>query len=402
MTHFRKSAALSRIQPAATIAITQKARDLRGMGHDIISLSIGEPDFDTPDHVKTAAAEAVARGATKYPPIPGIPELRQAIADKFARENGLEYTPSQTIVSTGGKQVIANALLATLDAGDEVIIPAPYWVSYTQMVAMTGAVPVVVQTTPADGFILTPAALEAAITPKTRWLILNSPSNPTGAVYSAADLRALASVLERHPHVWVLSDDMYEHLIYGDTDFATMAAAAPAMKDRTLTMNGVSKAYAMTGWRIGYAAGPQALIDAMILAQGQLTSGAAQPSQWAALAALTGPQDALEVQRNAFRQRRDLVVARLNAIPGMDCPTPQGAFYVFPSCAAFLGRSTPVGKRIDTDEDFCMALMEEGGVATVHGAAFGQSPFFRVSYAASEAQLTEAARRIEAFCATLK
>ncbi len=401
MTQFRKSTALSRIQPAATIAITQKARDLRGQGHDIISLSIGEPDFDTPDHVKTAAAEAVAQGATKYPPIPGIPELRQAIANKFARENALEYAPSQTIVSTGGKQVIANALLATLDAGDEVIIPAPYWVSYTQMVAMTGAVPVVVQTTPEDGFILTPAALEAAITPKTRWLILNSPSNPTGAVYSAADLRALADVLERHPHVWVLSDDMYEHLIYGGTPFATMAAAAPAMKDRTLTMNGVSKAYAMTGWRIGYAAGPQPLIDAMVLAQGQLTSGAAQPSQWAALAALTGPQDALEMQRKAFQKRRDLVVARLNAIPGMVCPTPPGAFYVFPSCAAFLGRSTPAGKRIETDEDFCIALMEEGGVATVHGAAFGQSPFFRVSYAASEAQLTEAMNRIEAFCATL-
>ncbi|PVA10498.1 aspartate aminotransferase [Pelagivirga sediminicola] len=401
MSTFRKSAALSRIQPAATIAITQKARDLRAEGHDIISLSIGEPDFDTPDHVKAAAAEAMARGETKYPPINGIPELRRAIADKFARENGLDYAPSQTIVSTGGKQVIANALLATLDAGDEVVIPAPYWVSYTQMVEMTGAVPVVVQTEAEDGFLLTPAALEAAITPKTRWLILNSPSNPTGAVYSADDLRALAGVLERHPNVWVLSDDMYEHLIYGGTPFATMAAATPAMKDRTLTMNGVSKAYAMTGWRIGYAAGPQPLIDAMALAQGQVTSGAAQPSQWAALAALTGPQDALELQRAAFEQRRDLVVARLNAIPGMDCPTPPGAFYVFPSCAAFLGRTTPGGKRLETDEDFCMALMEEGGVATVHGAAFGQSPFFRVSYAASEAELTEATGRIAAFCAAL-
>ena len=401
MSQFRKSAALSRIQPAATIAITQKARDLRSKGHDIISLSIGEPDFDTPEHVKSAAAEAVAKGATKYPPIPGISELREAIAQKFARENGLDYAPSQTIVSTGGKQVIANALLATLDEGDEVIIPAPYWVSYTQMVSLTGAMPVIVQTAAKDGFILTPAALEAAITPNTRWLILNSPSNPTGAVYSADDLRALAEVLGRHPHIWVLSDDIYEHLIYGDTDFATMAAAAPVMKDRTLTMNGVSKAYAMTGWRIGYAAGPQPLIDAMILAQGQLTSGASQPGQWAALAALTGPQDALEGQRTAFRQRRDLVVARLNAIPGMDCPTPPGAFYVFPSCAAFLGRTTPAGKRIATDEDFCIALMEEGGVATVHGAAFGQSPFFRLSYAASEAQLTEAMNRIATFCASL-
>lgn len=401
MSQFRKSAALSRIQPAATIAITQKARDLRSKGHDIISLSIGEPDFDTPDHVKTAAAEAVARGATKYPPIPGIPELREAIVQKLARENGLDYAPSQTIVSTGGKQVIANALLATLDEGDEVIIPAPYWVSYTQMVSLTGAASVIVQTAAEDGFILTPAALETAITPNTRWLILNSPSNPTGAVYSADDLRALAEVLKQHPHVWVLSDDIYEHLIYGDTNFATMAAAAPAMKDRTLTMNGVSKAYAMTGWRIGYAAGPHPLIDAMILAQGQLTSGASQLSQWAALAALTGPQDALEMQRAAFRQRRDLVVARLNAIPGMACPTPPGAFYVFPSCAAFLGRTTSAGKRLVTDEDFCIALMEEGGVATVHGAAFGQSPFFRLSYAASEAQLTEAMDRITSFCASL-
>ncbi|MFD0860158.1 pyridoxal phosphate-dependent aminotransferase [Roseovarius aquimarinus] len=401
MTQFRKSTALSRIQPAATIAITQKARDLRGQGHDIISLSIGEPDFDTPDHVKTAAAEAVARGETKYTPIPGIPQLREAIAEKFKRENGLDYAPSQTIVSTGGKQVIANALLATLDPGDEVIVPAPYWVSYTQQVEMTGAVPVVVPTREEDGFLLTPAALEAALTGKTRWLILNSPSNPSGAVYSADDLRGLAEVLERHPDVWVLSDDMYEHLIYGGVPFATMAAAAPAMKDRTLTMNGVSKAYAMTGWRIGYAAGPQALIDAMGLVQGQLTSGAARPCQWAAHAALTGPQEAIARQREVFQGRRDLVVRRLNAIPGMTCPTPPGAFYVFPSCEAFLGKTTPKGRRIGTDEDFVMALLEEGGVACVHGAAFGQRPFFRVSYAASEAELTEAMNRIETFCEAL-
>jgi aspartate aminotransferase len=401
MTQFRKSTALSRIQPAATIAITQKARDLRAQGRDVISLSIGEPDFDTPDHVKAAAAEAVTKGETKYTPIPGIPQLREAIAAKFARENGLEYAPSQTIVCTGGKQVIANALMATLDPGDEVIVPAPYWVSYTQQVEMTGAVPVVVATRAEDGFLMTPAALEAAITDKTRWLILNSPSNPSGAVYGAGDLHALAEVLERHPQVWVLSDDIYEHLIYGNVPFATMAAAAPAMKDRTLTMNGVSKAYAMTGWRIGYAAGPQALIDAMALVQGQFTSGAARPSQWAAHAALTGPQDAIETQRAAFNRRRDLVVARLNAIPGMTCPTPPGAFYVFPSCAAFLGKVTLGGRRIDTDEDFCMALLEEGGVATVHGAAFGQSPYFRVSYAASEAELAAAVDRIEAFCDAL-
>ncbi|MFX0544950.1 pyridoxal phosphate-dependent aminotransferase [Roseovarius sp. S1116L3] len=402
MTQFRKSTALSRIQPAATIAITQKARDLRDAGQDVISLSIGEPDFDTPDHVKTAAAEAVARGETKYTPIPGIPQLREAIAQKFARENGLDYSAAQTIVCTGGKQVIANALLATLDPGDEVIVPAPYWVSYTQQVEMTGAVPVVVPTHAEDGFLLTPAALEAAITDKTRWLILNSPSNPSGAVYSADDLRALAEVLERHPDVWVLSDDMYEHLIYGGMPFATMAAAAPSMKDRTLTMNGVSKAYAMTGWRIGYAAGPQELINAMALVQGQLTSGAARPCQWAAHAALTGPQDAIHSQREAFQRRRDLVVSRLNAIPGIDCPTPPGAFYVFPSCEAFLGKTTPKGRRIDTDEDFVMALLEEGGVACVHGAAFGQSPYFRVSYAASEAELTEAMDRIEAFCTSLR
>lgn len=401
MSAFRKSAALSRIQPSATIAITQTAREMRSQGHDVISLSIGEPDFDTPEHVKTAAAEAVARGETKYPPIPGIPQLRQAIADKFKHENALDYAPEQTIVSTGGKQVIANALLATLDAGDEVIIPAPYWVSYTQIVELAGATPVCPTTAPEDGFLLTPAALEAAITPRTRWLLLNSPSNPTGAVYSADDLRALANVLERHPHVWILSDDMYEHLIYGDVPFATIAAAAPALRDRTLTMNGVSKAYAMTGWRIGYAAGPRPLIDAMALMQSQLTSGAARVSQWAAHAALTGPQDALATQRAAFQARRDLVVARLGAIPGLSCPSPQGAFYVFPSCAAFIGRTTPGGRIITDDEAFCMALLEEGGVATVQGAAFGQSPFFRLSYAASEAELNAAMDRIEAFCASL-
>ncbi|MCZ4354250.1 pyridoxal phosphate-dependent aminotransferase [Roseovarius aestuarii] len=399
MTEFRKSTALSRIQPAATIAITQTAREMRAKGRDVISLSIGEPDFDTPDHIKTASAEAVQRGETKYPPIPGIPELRAAVADKFKRENGLDYAPEQTIVCTGGKQVIANAILATLDPGEEVIIPAPYWVSYTQIVELAGGTPVCPETAPEDGFILTPEALEAAITPRTRWLLLNSPSNPTGAVYSTKDLRALAAVLERHPHVWVLSDDMYEHLIYGNVPFATMAAAAPEMKDRTLTMNGVSKAYAMTGWRIGYAAGPKPLIDAMTLMQSQTTSGTARVSQWAAHAALTGPQDALATQRAAFGARRDLVVSRLRAIPGLECPVPQGAFYVFPSCAAFIGRTTAGGRKITNDEAFCMALLEENGVATVHGAAFGQSPFFRLSYAASEAELTAAMDRIEAFCA---
>jgi aspartate aminotransferase len=398
---FRKSKALSRIQPSATIAITQKARDMRATGRDVISLSIGEPDFDTPDHVKVASAAKVAEGETKYPPVPGLPALREAIADKFHRENGLSYEPDQIIVSSGGKQVISNALLATLDPGDEVIVPAPYWVSYTQLVTLAGATPVTVPTSEDAGFRLTPDQLEAAITPRTRWLLLNSPSNPTGAVYSAEDLAALAEVLERHAHVWVLSDDIYEHLVYEAAAFATIAAVSPRLMDRTLTMNGVSKAYAMTGWRIGYGAGPLPLIKAMSLMQSQLTGGASRASQWAAHAALTGPQDILLERRAVFEARRNMVLGRLSEIPGMRCAIPQGAFYVFPSCAAFLGKTTRSGRLLETDEDFCMALLEDAGVATVHGAAFGHSPFFRISYAASEAELSEALKRIKDFCQSL-
>ena len=401
MADFRKSARLAPILPSATIAITQLGRELKAQGRDIVSLSIGEPDFDTPDHVKVAAAEAVARGETKYPPVPGLPALRAAVAEKFARENGLDYTPEQTIVSAGGKQVIALALLATLDPGDEVVIPAPYWVSYPQLTTLCGAMPVEVTTTAATGLKITPEQLDAAVSPKTRWLILNSPSNPTGAVYSRAELAGLAEVLRRHPHVWVLSDDIYEHLIYGNAGFATMAQVAPDLADRVLTMNGVSKAYAMTGWRIGYAAGPLPLIKAMSLMQSQLTGGAARVCQWAALAALTGPQEGLANRRDAFDKRRRLVVAGLNAIPGLDCPMPEGAFYAYPSCAALIGGTSGGGRLLATDEDICMALLEETGVATVQGAAFGQGPAFRVSYAAAEGQLREALRRIADFCAAI-
>ena len=401
MADFRKSARLAPILPSATIAITQLGRELKAQGRDIVSLSIGEPDFDTPDHVKDAAADAVALGETKYPPVPGLPELRAAVAEKFGRENGLEVAPEQVIVSAGGKQVIALALLATLDPGDEVVIPAPYWVSYPQLTTLCGATPVEVATTAATGLKITPEQLDAAITPRTRWLLLNSPSNPTGAVYSRAELAALAEVLRRHPHVWVLSDDIYEHLIYGNAGFATLAQVAPDLADRTLTMNGVSKAYAMTGWRIGYAAGPLVLVKAMSLMQSQLTGGAARVCQWAALAALTGPQEGLAERRAAFDARRKLVVAGLNAVPGLDCQMPEGAFYAYPSCAALIGGTSGGGRHLATDEDLCMALLEESGVATVQGAAFGQGPAFRVSYAAAEGQLREALRRIADFCAAI-
>ena len=400
-SEFRKSRYLSRVGPAATITITEAARALRATGRDVISLSIGEPDFPTPEHVTEAAARMARAGETTYPPVPGLPELRAAVAEKFRRENGLEVTPEQVIVSTGAKQVLANALVATLDPGDEVVIPAPFWVSYAQLVEMTGATPVPVPTAEADGFRLTPGALEAAITPRTRWLILNSPSNPSGAVYGADDLAALAEVLRRQRHVWVISDDIYEHLIYSEAGFATLAAVAPDLADRVLTVNGVSKAYAMTGWRIGYAAGPLPLIRAMALFQGQVTSGASRIGQWAAHAALTGPQDLIAERRAAYRARRDLVVGRLNAIPGLSCAVPDGAFYVYPSIAGLIGRRTPGGRVIDSDEAFCLALLEEAGVATVHGAAFGQSPFFRISYAAPESQLIAAMDRLAAFCGAL-
>ena len=395
------SRALSRIKPSATIAMSQKARDLAAQGRRIIALSSGQPDFDTPEHIKEAARIAMQRGQTKYTPIAGIPELRHAVAAKFKRENGLDYSPSQTIISTGGKQVIANAMLATIDPGDEVLIPAPYWVSYPEMVALCAGTPVFVPTSEADGFKIRPEALEAAITPRTKWLMLNSPSNPSGTAYGEAELKAIAAVLLRHPHVFIFTDEIYEHLVYGDFKFVSFVKAEPRLYERTLTMNGVSKAYAMTGWRIGYAAGPVRLIKAMDTVQGQLTSGACSISQWAAVAALEGPQDYVATSRAAFEQRRNLVVSMLNQARGLKCHTPEGAFYVFPSCADLIGKVTPSGKTIVTDEDFVGELLEAENVAVVHGSAFGQGPNFRISYAASTAELEEACQRIQRFCASL-
>ncbi|NIX76304.1 pyridoxal phosphate-dependent aminotransferase [Microvirga terricola] len=396
------SDALSRIKPSATIVITQKARDLKAQGRDVISLSVGEPDFDTPENVKEAAMAAIRRGETKYTPVPGIVPLREAIARKFKRENGLDYTPAQTIVSTGGKQVIYNALLATLNPGDEVVIPTPYWVSYPEMVGLCGGKAVFVETTMEHNFKLQPEPLERAITPKTKWIILNSPSNPTGAAYTHAEMKAITDVLMRHPHVWVLTDDMYEHLTYGDFEFVTPAQVEPGLYGRTLTMNGVSKSYAMTGWRIGYAAGPENLIKAMDFVQGQQTSGACSIAQWAAVEALNGPQDHLKVFKKAFEERRDLVVSMLNQSKYLKCPMPEGAFYVYPSCAEAIGKTSPSGKVLHTDEDFVSELLETEGVAAVHGSAFGLGPNFRISYATSNAALEEACNRIQRFCASLR
>ena len=393
--------ALSRVKPSATIAMTQKARELKAQGMDVISLSVGEPDFDTPQHIKDAAIEAIRRGETKYPPVSGIVPLREAIAKKFKRENGLDYKPSQTIVGTGGKHVIYNALLATLNPGDEVVIPRPYWVSYPEMVVLCGGTPVFAETDMAHDFKLQPEELERVITAKTKWIILNSPSNPSGAAYSHDELKKITDVLMRHPQVWVLTDDMYEHLCYGDFRFVTPAQIEPGLYERTLTMNGVSKAYAMTGWRIGYAAGPEHLIKAMDFVQGQQTSGASTISQWAAVAALEGPQDHLAEFRVAFQTRRDLVVSMLNQTKGLKCPTPEGAFYVYPSCAETIGRRTPAGKVIETDEDFVVELLQAEGVAAVHGSAFGLGPNLRISYATSNAALEEACTRIQRFCGSL-
>ncbi|MCJ2033909.1 pyridoxal phosphate-dependent aminotransferase [Methylobacterium sp. J-068] len=393
--------ALSRVKPSATIAMTQKARELKAQGMDVISLSVGEPDFDTPQHIKDAAIEAIRRGETKYPPVSGIVPLREAIARKFKRENGLDYKPSQTIVGTGGKHVIYNALLATLNPGDEVVIPRPYWVSYPEMVVLCGGTPVFAETDMAHDFKLQPEELERVITPKTKWIILNSPSNPSGAAYAHAELKKITDVLMRHPHVWVLTDDMYEHLTYGDFAFVTPAQIEPGLYERTLTMNGVSKAYAMTGWRIGYAAGPEHLIKAMDFVQGQQTSGASTISQWAAVAALEGTQAHLAEFRAAFQTRRDLVVSMLNQTNGLKCPTPEGAFYVYPSCAETIGRKAPSGKVIQTDEDFVVELLQAEGVAAVHGSAFGLGPNLRISYATSNAALEEACTRIQRFCGSL-
>jgi aspartate aminotransferase len=396
-----ESLALQRIKPSATIGVTQKARELARAGRNVISLGAGEPDFDTPDNIKEAAIKAIREGKTKYTDIDGIPELKEAICAKFKRENGLDYQPSQVNVSPGGKPVIYNAFVATLNPGDEVIVPAPYWVSYPDMALLAGGVPVFVAAGAETGFKLRPEDLEKAITPKTRWLIINSPSNPTGAAYTAAELKALAEVLLRHPQVWILSDDMYEHLVFDDFKFATIAAVEPRLYDRTLTMNGVSKAYAMTGWRIGYAAGPQALIKAMAKVMSQSTSNPTSVSQYAAVEALNGPQDFIHERAKVFQARRDLVVSMLNQATGLMCPTPEGAFYVYPSCKGLIGKSTKAGKVIKTDEDFASELLEAEGVAVVHGEAFGLSPFFRISYATSTEILEDACGRIQRFCASL-
>ncbi|MCP4383566.1 MAG: pyridoxal phosphate-dependent aminotransferase [Hyphomicrobiales bacterium] len=393
---------LSRIKPSATIAVTDKARELRAAGRDVIGLGAGEPDMDTPDNIKEAAIQAIRDGKTKYTAVDGIPELKQAIVAKFKRENSLDYATDEISVGTGGKQVLFNALMATLNPGDEVLIPAPYWVSYPEIVSFAGATPVIVPSTAESGFRLTPEALEAAITPKTKWLILNSPSNPSGAAYGHDAMRALTDVLLRHDHVWVLADDIYEHLTYDGLVFVTPAEVEPELRSRTLTMNGVSKAYAMTGWRIGFGAGPRPLIKAMSKLQSQSTSNPSSISQWASVEALNGPQDFLTERVEVFRQRRDLVVSMLNQANGITCLNPEGAFYVFPSCEGAIGKTSAGGTLIDGDEAFVTALLEEEGVAVVHGSAFGLSPFFRVSYATSTEALQEAGVRIQRFCGGLR
>ena len=395
--------AVTRVKPSATMVATQRARDLKNSGRDVISLSVGEPDFDTPDHIKEAAIAAIRRGETKYPPVLGIVPLREAIAAKFKRENGLDYKASQTIVGTGGKQILFNTFLATCDPGDEVIIPAPYWVSYPDMVIIANGKPVIVPTTLESGFKLQPADLEKAITPRTKWLLLNSPSNPTGAAYTRDELKALTDVLmqPKNRHVWVLTDDIYEHLTYGDFKFTTVCQVEPNLMDRTLTLNGMSKSYAMTGWRIGYAAAPDSLIKALDLLHGQQTSGACTIAQWASVEALNGPQDHLPIFRDAFEKRRDLVVSMLNQARYIKCPVPEGAFYVYPDCSEALGKKTQKGKVLTTDEDFIVELLEQEGVAVVHGTAFGQGPNFRISYAASTAMLQDACERIQRFTASL-
>jgi aspartate aminotransferase len=396
------SAALARVKPSATVAVTDKARALKAAGRNVIGLGAGEPDFDTPGNIKLAAIRAIEAGKTKYTDVGGIPELKDAIAAKFKRENGLAYKRNQIIVSTGGKQVLCNALIATLNPGDEVIIPAPYWVSYPDMVLLAGGEPVPVVCSAEQGFKLSPAALEKAITPKTKWLILNSPSNPTGAAYTRDELKALTDVLVRHPHVWVMTDDMYEHLVYDGFRFTTVAEVEPKLYERTLTVNGVSKAYSMTGWRIGYAGGPSELITAMTTIQSQLTHAPSTISQWASVEALNGPQDFIPENAKIFKERRDLVVGMLNQANGISCPRPEGAFYVYPSCAGTMGKTAPSGKRLANDEDFVTELLDSEGVAVVQGSAFGLGPAFRISYATSLADLEEACRRMQRFCGNLK
>ena len=394
---------LKRIKPSATIAVTDKARALKLAGRDVIGLGAGEPDFDTPDNIKEAAIKAIRDGkASKYTNVDGIAELKEAVVRKFKSENGLDYKTSQITIGTGGKQVLYNALVATLNPGDEVIIPAPYWVSYPEMVYLAGGEPVEVKTTMASGFKMSGEALERAITPRTKWLILNSPSNPTGSAYTKAELKALTDVLVRHPQVHVLTDDMYEHLVYDDFAFFTPAQIEPRLYDRTLTLNGVSKAYCMTGWRIGFAGGPEPLIKAMAMIQSQSTSNPAAVSQWASVEALNGPKDFIPKHNKIFKERRDLCVAMLNQANGIQCPKPEGAFYVFPSCAGTIGKLAPSGQKIGTDEDFVTELLDAEGVAVVQGTPFGLGPAFRISYATATPLLHEACERIQRFCAGLR
>jgi aspartate aminotransferase len=393
---------LSRIKPSPTIAVTSKAREMKAAGRDVIGLGAGEPDFDTPANIREAAKRAIDAGDTRYTAVDGTPALKKAISAKFKRENGLDYAPEQISVGTGGKQVLFNALLATVNPGDEVIVPAPYWVSYPDIVALCDGVPVPVVGPENNGFKMRPEDLEAAITPRTKWLILNSPSNPSGAAYSAAELKGLTDVLLKHPQVWVLTDDMYEHLVFGDFKFTTPAQIEPRLYPRTLTLNGVSKTYCMTGWRIGYAGGPKELIAGMAALQSQSTTNPSSISQAAAVEALSGPQDFIARNNAIFKERRDLVVAGLNRCRGLHCAMPEGAFYVYPSCAGTLNKTTPKGKRIESDTDFAESLLEAEGVAVVQGVAFGLSPYFRISYATSTAALIEACKRIERFCASLK
>ncbi len=391
------SDALQRVQPSATVGISQKAREMAREGRDVIALSAGEPDFDTPQHVKDAAVAAIAAGKTKYTNVDGIPELKEAVAEKFRRDNGLDVTAADCFVASGGKQIIFNAMMATLNPGDEVVVPVPYWVSYPEIVRLCGAEPVFAKADASTGFKLTPEALEAALSDRTKWLLLNTPSNPSGAAYTADELKGLAAVLERFEHVHVLTDDIYEPLVYDGGSFATIAQVAPGLAPRTLTMNGVSKSHSMTGWRIGYCTGPAEVLKAMTKLQSQSTTNACSISQWAAVEALNGPQDFLEGWRQAFQERRDLVVAGLNAAKGITCQVPAGAFYAFPSCAGLIGTTSKGGAKIASDEDFVMALLEETGVALVHGAAFGLEGHFRLSYAASNEELEDAVGRIQEF-----
>lgn len=395
------SATLSRVKPSPTIAVSTKARELKEAGRDVIGLGAGEPDFDTPENIREAGKRAIDEGKTRYTAPDGMPELKQAICDKMKRDNSLDYTPAQVSVGTGGKQILYNALVATLNAGDEVVIPAPYWVSYPDMVLLAGGEPVFIEASMDTAYKITADQLEAAITPKTKWFIFNSPSNPTGAGYTWDELKALTDVLLRHPHVMVMSDDMYEHLVFDDFRFCTPAEVEPKLYERTLTCNGVSKAYAMTGWRIGYAAGPEYLIAAMRKVQSQSTSNPCTISQWAALEALNGTQDFIPKHNDIFKRRRDMVVEMLNNADGIECPMPEGAFYVYPSIKGCIGKSTPGGTKIENDEIFATALLEDKGVAVVFGAAFGLSPNFRVSYATSDDALREACTRIQDFCKSL-